>query len=105
MNMHPQGGVANGGQQPNAGVDVCKQHLDVCLGTEHQRMANDADGWDVLTAKFKAAGVDLVVPEATGGCERGLSCLVAFHTSLLPCRITLTLERHRFSMVNWAVFP
>jgi transposase len=74
MNMHPQGGVASGGQQPNAGVDVCKQHLDVCLGTEHQRVVNDATGWDVLTAKFKAAGVDLVVLEATGGYERGLVC-------------------------------
>ena len=74
MNMHPQGGVANGGQRPNAGVDVCKQHLDVCLGTEHQRVANDAGGWDVLTAKFKESGVDLVVLEATGGYERGLVC-------------------------------
>ena len=74
MNMHPQGGVANGGQRPNAGVDVCKQHLDVCLGTEHQRVANDAAGWDVLTAKFKESGVDLVALEATGGYERGLVC-------------------------------
>ena len=74
MNMHPQGGVANGGQRPNAGVDVCKQHLDICLGVEHQRVANDADGWDVLTAKFKQTGVDLVVLEATGGYERGLVC-------------------------------
>ena len=74
MNMHPQGGVASGGQRPNAGIDVCKQHLDVCLGTEQQRVANDADGWDALTAKFKKAGVDLVVLEATGGYERGLVC-------------------------------
>jgi transposase len=74
MNMHPQGGVANGGQRPNVGVDVCKQHLDVCLGTEHQRVANDASGWDALIAKFKAADVDLVVLEATGGYERGLVC-------------------------------
>lgn len=74
MNMHLQGGVANGAQRPNAGVDVCKQHLDVCLGTEDQRVANDAGGWDELIAKFKGAGVDLVVLEATGGYERGLVC-------------------------------
>ena len=74
MNMHPQGGVANGGQRPNAGVDVCKQHLDVCMRTEHQRVANDAEGWNVVSAKFKEAGVDLVVLEATGGYERGLVC-------------------------------
>jgi transposase len=67
MNMHPQGGVASGGQQPNAGIDVC-------LGTEHPRVANDAGGWDALIAKFKAADVDLVVLEATGGYERGLVC-------------------------------
>lgn len=74
MNMHPQGGVATRDQRPNAGVDVCKQHLDVCLGTTEQRVVNDANGWDELTAKFKEANVDLVVLEATGGYERGLVC-------------------------------
>jgi transposase len=74
MNMHPQGGVANRDQQPNAGVDVCKQHLDACLGTAEQRVVNDASGWDELIAKFKDANVDLVVVEATGGYERGLVC-------------------------------
>jgi len=74
MNMHPQGRVANCDQRPNAGVDVCKQHLDVCLGTLQQRLANDANGWGELTAKLKAAEVDLVVLEATGGYERGLVC-------------------------------
>ena len=74
MNMHPQGGVANRDQRPNAGVDVCKQHLDVCLETLDQRVANDANGWDELIAKFKDASVDLVVLEATGGYERGLVC-------------------------------
>lgn len=73
MNMHPQGGVANGGRL-NAGVDVCKRHLDVCLDTEARRIANDAKGWDELTAMLKAGGVDLVVVEATGGYERGLVC-------------------------------
>jgi transposase len=74
MNMHPQGGVTNSDQRPNAGIDVCKQHLDVCLGTEDQRVANDANGWDAVIAKFKNANVDLVVLEATGGYERGLVC-------------------------------
>jgi hypothetical protein len=74
MNMHPQGGVANRDQRPNAGVDVCKQHLDVCLGTLELRVANDASGWNELTAKCEDAGVDLVVLEATGGYERGLVC-------------------------------
>lgn len=74
MNMHQQGGVANRDQRPNAGVDVSKQHLDVCLDTSEQRVANDASGWDELTAKFLAAAVDVVVLEATGGYERGLVC-------------------------------
>jgi len=74
MNMHPQGGVANRGQRPNAGVDVCKQHLDVCLGTTEQRAVNDPNGWNELIAKFKHANVDLMVLEATGGYERGLVC-------------------------------
>jgi transposase len=74
MNMHPQGGVASRDQRPNAGVDVCKQHLDVCLGTLEQRVANEASGWNELIAKCKAADVDLVVLEATGGYERGLVC-------------------------------
>ena len=74
MSMHPQGGVAIRDQRANAGVDVSKQHLDVCLLDDHQRTLNDASGWDALAAKFSAAGVDLVVVEATGGYERGLVC-------------------------------
>lgn len=72
MNMHPQGGVVNREQKPNVGIDVSKQHLDVCLGAEHHRVANDADGWQVLIRQFKDAGVDLIVIEATGGYERDL---------------------------------
>ena len=74
MNMHPQGGVASRDPRPNAGVDVCKQHLDVCLHTLEQRVANDANGWGELIAKFNETGVDLVALEATGGYERGLVC-------------------------------
>ena len=74
MNMHQQGGVASGSARPNAGVDVSKQHLDVCCGDVAQRLANDADGWGELTAMLKAQQVDLVVIEATGGYERGAVC-------------------------------
>jgi transposase len=74
MSMHPQGGVATRDQRPNVGIDVSKQHLDACWATQDQRLDNDAAGWDVLTANFKAANVDLVVIEATGGYERGLVC-------------------------------
>jgi len=73
MNMHLQGGVAVGAR-PNAGIDVSKQHLDVCVGTEARRVANNAPGWDELTAMLQAADVDLVVIEATGGYDRGLVC-------------------------------
>ena len=73
-NMHPQGGVTNRDQRPNAGIDVCKQYLDVCLGTTEQRVANDAQGWDELIAKLKGVNVDLVALEANAGFERGLMC-------------------------------
>ena len=74
MSMHPQGRVANDASRPNAGIDVSKQHLDVCCNGEDLRLDNDAPGWDVLTAKLQGAGVDLVVLEATGGYERGVVC-------------------------------
>ena len=74
MNMHSQGGVATSDGRPNAGIDVSKQHLDVCLLAEDWRTGNDARGWDELIAKLQAAGVDLVVVEATGGYERALVC-------------------------------
>jgi transposase len=72
MNMNLQGGAAQRAQRPNAGIDVSKQHLDACWGTEAQRLGNDASGWNELIAKLKASEVDLVVLEATGGYERGL---------------------------------
>lgn len=74
MNMHLQGGVAKDDVRPNAGVDVSKHHLDACWGGQQRRVANDVQGWDELTAMLQAAGVDLVVIEATGGYERGLVC-------------------------------
>ena len=65
MNMHPQGGVASRDHRPNAGIDVAKQHLDACWADVELRVANDASGHDELTAKLKAADVDLVMVEAT----------------------------------------
>ena len=74
MNMHQQGGVANGVVRLNAGIDVSKLHLDVCVGGAQRRAPNDAHGWNELTAMLQAAQVDLVVVEATGGYERGVVC-------------------------------
>jgi transposase len=74
MNTNLQGGVASRDDRSNAGVDVSKDHLDLCLGTLTLRTANDAAGWDELGAKLAGANADLVVVEATGGYERGLLC-------------------------------
>ena len=74
MNMNPQGGVTAGAQRPNVGIDVSKQHLDVCLGSDAWRLANDAQGCTELAARLLAARVDLVVIEATGGYERSAVC-------------------------------
>jgi transposase len=73
-NMNQQGGVANRALRPNAGIDVSKLHLDACVGSDERHVDNDATGWDELIAQFKAADVDVVVIEATGGYERGLVC-------------------------------
>lgn len=72
MNMNPQGGATYREQRPNVGIDVSKQHLDVCWGTQELRVGNDASGWKEVIAKLQADVVDLVVIEATGGYERGL---------------------------------
>lgn len=74
MNLHPQGRVAKRDARPNAGIDVSKQHLDVCCDGDEWRAGNDAPGWNELIAKLEAAEVDLVVLEATGGYERGVVC-------------------------------
>jgi transposase len=74
MNMHRQGRVAERPEHPNAGIDVSKQHLDVCLAGEQRRLDNDASGWNELIAVLRAAEADLIVLEATGGMERGVVC-------------------------------
>jgi transposase len=50
MEMHQQGGVANSSVNLNAGIDVSKLHLNVCLGATEQRVLDDAYGWNDLTA-------------------------------------------------------
>lgn len=72
MNMNLQGGATQRALRPNAGIDVSKQHLDVCWGTHEQRLGNEARGYDELIAKLQASEIDLVVIEATGGYERGV---------------------------------
>jgi len=72
--MNLQGGVAPGDVRLNAGIDVSKQHLDACWGSEELRWSNDTSGCDELAAKLEAERVDLVVVEATGGYERALVC-------------------------------
>lgn len=74
MNMDLQGRVTNEVARPNAGIDVSKQHLDVCCGAHERRLVNDVGGWDELTAMLQAWRVDVVVVEATGGYERGVVC-------------------------------
>jgi transposase len=74
MNMNPQGGVTGGAVRPNAGIDVSKDSLDLCVGTEQWRQDNNAKGWDEAITKLRSANVDLIVVEATGGYERDLVC-------------------------------
>jgi transposase len=74
MNMNLQGGVANSTSRPNAGIDVAKQHLDVCFTDTDTRLSNDAAGWDALAAMLLAGQVDIVLLEASGGYERGVVC-------------------------------
>ena len=72
--MNLQDRVASGASGPNAGIDVSKQHLDLCCGDQQRRFSNDAHGWDELTAMLRGMDADLIVVEATGGYERGVMC-------------------------------
>ncbi len=78
MNIHSQGGATQGAVVLNVGIDVSKQHLDVCWGSETARVSNEQSGWSELTAKLKDR-VGLIVLEATGGYERGI--VVALQTA------------------------
>src|SRR5690349_21135704 len=72
MNMNLQDGVASGERRPNAGIDVSKQHLDVCCFDQEKRFGNDRRGQDEVTAVLRDLNADVVVVEATGGYERGV---------------------------------
>jgi transposase len=70
MNLDSQG-RATKTVVPNAGVDVSKDHLDIAWLEEQLRVPNDVKGWCEAIERLRAAGVDLVLLEATGGLERG----------------------------------
>ena len=53
---------------------MSKEHLDAAWADRHERVGNDAGGWDALAAKLQADGVDVVALEASGGYERGVTC-------------------------------
>ena len=70
--LNLQGGATSANQRLNAGIDVSKAFLDVCVGLDESRTTNDHQGWVEIVAKLRQASVDLVVIEATGGYERGV---------------------------------
>ena len=72
MNLNPQGGVTGNAVRPNAGIDVSKEHVDLCVGKEQWRLGNEQKGWEEAVTRLSKAQTDLVVVEATGGYERGL---------------------------------
>ena len=72
--LNMQGGAISANHRLNAGIDVSKAHLDVCVGVDEGRTVNDELGWDATIEKLRLADVDLVVVEATGGYERGVVC-------------------------------
>src|SRR5260370_31282439 len=59
----------------SAGIDTGKDKLDVAIpGTAKSFVVeNSPNGWQVLAARFAAAGVNRIGIEATGGYERGLT--------------------------------
>jgi len=59
------------------GIDVSKDWLDVALGAESLRVANEAAGVSGLIERLKAQSVGLVVMEATGGYETQAASAIA----------------------------
>jgi transposase len=59
------------------GIDVSKDWLDVALGSESLRVANDAAGISELPHRLRNAGAQLVVMEATGGYETQAASAIA----------------------------
>jgi transposase len=60
-----------------AGIDVSKDWLDVALGAESVRVANEAAGVGSLVERLQAMKVELVVMEATGGYETQAASAIA----------------------------
>lgn len=59
------------------GIDVSKDWLDVVIGDESLRVANDADGISVLIERLRSADVQWIVMEATGGYETQAASAIA----------------------------
>lgn len=60
-----------------AGIDVSKDWLDVALGAESLRVANEAAGVGSLIERLQAIKVERVVMEATGGYETQAASAIA----------------------------
>ena len=61
------------------GIDVAKDHLDVCARPCGQawRVANDPDGIDALVVRLTELQADLIVMEGTGGHEHAIAAALA----------------------------
>jgi len=60
-----------------AGIDVSKDWLDVALGEESLRVANEAAAMSSLVERLQTVKVELVVMEATGGYETQAASAIA----------------------------
>jgi transposase len=60
-----------------AGIDVSKDWLDVALGSESLRVANEAGAVSGLIERLQGLGVERVVMEATGGYETQAASAIA----------------------------
>ena len=60
-----------------AGIDVSKDWLDVAIGDESLRVANDAAGIGALIERLRSTDVQWVVMEATGGYETQAASAIA----------------------------
>lgn len=59
------------------GIDVSKDWLEVAMGSDSVRVANDAAGVEELIERLRGSPVRLVVMEATGGYETPAASAVA----------------------------
>src|SRR5688572_21089291 len=59
-----------------AGIDVAKDTLELALGAAQptQSFSNDASGHEALVGALTDKRIDLIVLEATGGCEAACAC-------------------------------